>query len=477
MSNFCIRVICLLGASLMATHALSQYMAEWSDGTVCRLVESDGGAEYVEEATSRGLDCHPPIKSANAKPTKPKIEVITYFGNRGDTDMPNNIEWQPNDVTLSHYYKMTDRLRFDMERTYTVDPSDDPVVFVKKIEQHKVIAREMATKTAFSYLYYEDGVVIYDAMPPEGRFTMPLDNSSYFQSHSIGKSITSYIIGHAICEGYIKSIDAPIADWPFMENTLYYGQPLIQLLNMSAGDGNVIKSGEINFIKTGRSAHGNAPLSTAAKNPLELANTKPISSPRFSYSDLTTDVLFSYMMYRVGPDFDNFMDNFYQNKVRIKHPVYLDMNPLEGRPYYQSTEDRIKQGAGRFGVSATRYDYLRIAKAMVDDWKNDTCEGKYLKSIYDRRVSTNRRTGTWNKKDRRWGEPDFNSVSTRYGGQFWTDIVGLHRRHVLVMLGLGGSTVAMDMDNSRIVVINAIKEKHVNIKKLAYEPLKYGRIR
>jgi hypothetical protein len=314
-------------------------------------------------------------------------------------------------------------------------------------------------------------------MPPEGRFTMALDNSSYFQSHSIGKSITSYIIGHAICEGYIKSIDAPIADWPFMENTLYYGQPLIQLLNMSAGDGNVIKSGEINFIKTGRSAHGNAPLSTAAKNPLELANTKPISSPRFSYSDLTTDVLFSYMMYRVGSDFDNFMDNFYQNKVRIKHPVYLDMNPLEGRPYYQPTEYRIKQGAGRFGVSATRYDYLRIAKAMVDDWKNDTCEGKYLKSIYDRRVSTNRRTDTWNKKDRRWGEADFGNVSKGYGGQFWTDIVGLHRRHVLVMLGLGGSTIAMDMDNSRIVVINAIKQQHVNIKKLAYEPLKYGRIR
>jgi hypothetical protein len=183
------------------------------------------------------------------------------------------------------------------------------------------------------------------------------------------------------------------------------------------------------------------------------------------------------MMYRVGSDFDNFMDNFYQNKVRIKHPVYLDMNPLEGRPYYQPTEDRIEQGAGRFGVSATRYDYLRIAKAMVDDWKNDTCEGKYLKSIYDRRVSTNRRTDTWNKKDRRWGEPDFHRLSKRYGGQFWTDIVGLHRRHVLVMLGLGGSTVAMDMDNSRIVVINAIKQHHVNIKKLAYEPLKYGRIR
>jgi len=33
------------------------------------------------------------------------------------------------------------------------------------------------------------------------------------------------------------------------------------------------------------------------------------------------------------------------------------------------------------------------------------------------------------------------------------------------------------MDKSRIVVISAGKSNHVNEKKLAYEPLKYGRIR
>ena len=37
---------------------------------------------------------------------------------------------------------------------------------------------------------------------------------------------------------------------------------------------------------------------------------------------------------------------------------------------------------------ATRYDYLRIAKAMLDDWQNDTCVGKYLKTIWENRVDT-----------------------------------------------------------------------------------------
>tara|TARA_B110000093_G_C12920245_1_gene388858 strand:- start:636 stop:1424 length:789 start_codon:yes stop_codon:yes gene_type:complete len=262
-----------------------------------------------------------------------------------------------------------------------------------------------------------------------------------------------------------------------MENTLYYGQPLIRLLNMTAGDGNVIKRGEGTFIKTKRNIHGNAPLRTAVKNPLELANTKPISAAKYSYSNLTADVLFNYMMHRVGLDFDSFITNFYQNKVRIKHPIYLDMNPLEDRQRFPSTEDRIKQGVGRYGVSATRYDYLRIAKAMLDDWQNNTCEGEYLKSIYDRRVSANRRVDTWNKKDRRWGEASFGRVSTKYGGQFWTDAAGLSGRNVLMMNGANGQTIAIDMDKSRIVVISAGKSNHVNEKKLAYEPLKYGRIR
>jgi hypothetical protein len=478
--KFCFQLICVLTVSLMATHALSQDLSGWSDKTVCRLVESDGDAAYVEEANSRGLECKAPIKvtkskSSKPKPSKSKSDITKFSGH--NFELPDNLAWQPNDVTIAYYYNKNDTLRLRLQEAYKVDPSNNPVEFIKKIEQHKVIDREMATKTAFSYLYYEDGLVIYDAMPPDGRFSMVLDNSSYFSSHSMGKSITSYLIGHAVCEGYISSIDAPISDWPLMENTLYYGQPLIRLLNMTAGDGNVIKRGEGTFIKTKRNIHGNAPLRTAVKNPLELANTKPISAAKYSYSNLTADVLFNYMMHRVGLDFDTFIANFYQRKVRIKHPIYIEMNPLDNRIYPPPIDERIKQGAGRYGVSATRYDYLRIAKAMMDDWQNDTCEGRYLKEIYNRRVPRNRRISSWNSADLKWGNPHFGHTAKTYGGQFWTDIVGLLGRNVLVMNGANGQNIAMDMDNSRIVVISAGKSKHVNMKKLAYEPLKYGRIR
>ena len=93
-------------------------------------------------------------------------------------------------------------------------------------------------------------------------------------------------------------------------------------------------------------------------------------------------------MHRVGEDFDKFIANFYQNKIRIKYPVYLSMNYVLPSWNTPSTKRRIAQGAGQYGITATRYDYLRIAKAMMDDWQRKTCEGLYLREIYDRAIDT-----------------------------------------------------------------------------------------
>ena len=140
-------------------------------------------------------------------------------------------------------------------------------------------------------------------------------------------------------------------------------------------------------------------------------------------------------------------------------------------------QERIDQGAGRYSISATRYDYLRIAKLMVDDWQGDTCEGRYLKEIYNRRVPRNRRISSWNSADLKWGNPHFGHTAKTYAGQFWTDFYGLNDQKIMVMLGYNGQVIAMDMDNSRIIVISAAKDRHYNSAKLGYIPLKYGRIK
>jgi len=443
----------------------------------CLVVYSDrignsSNNEKIKQITQK-------VANNKIKQNKNNLSVSGIQIFKGRTQIPSDLPQQANDATISHYYKIGDNFLSYKNETYTIHPSLSPIEFSKSIEQHKIIDRELSKSAIFSYLYFDDGEVIYDALPPKGRYSMELNNSSYFQSHSMGKSITSYLIGHAICQGYIQGVNAKILDWPYMESTLYYGQPLINLLNMTAGDTHIIKSGEANFIKTGRNIHGNAPLIKAAQNPKELQNTSRNPDTKFKYSNLTADVLFNYLMFRVGEDFEKFIKEIYQEKIRIEYPVILAMNPIEGvsRHSSPSMKTRIKQGAGVYGISATRYDYLRIAKAILDDWNNDTCVGKYLKKIYDKRISTNERLGKWDSSDRRYGKTDFFFQSRNYAGQFYTDVKGLKDRFILVMIGANGQQIVIDMDGKKIIVINGAIEKYYDSYKLGYEPIKYGRIR
>ena len=70
-------------------------------------------------------------------------------------------------------------------------------------------------------------------MPPQLKI---FTNEKKFHSQSVGKSFASYILGHAICKGYVDGIDSKLNDWPILENTLYHNQKIIDIINMKAGD-------------------------------------------------------------------------------------------------------------------------------------------------------------------------------------------------------------------------------------------------
>ena len=83
-------------------------------------------------------------------------------------------------------------------------------------------------------MVYENDTIVQDEITPEDRFGKYFKNDTKWQSMSMGKSIISYIAGHAICRGYISGINETL-DWDIFDNTLYEGQKLINVLNMSSG--------------------------------------------------------------------------------------------------------------------------------------------------------------------------------------------------------------------------------------------------
>ena len=405
---------------------------------------------------------------------KRRKNLVIYDG--GLFQPPKSAKKQMSDASLEYYYLMQDaRPKTRPDEYFTVNASENYKDFKFSKKSHKKIDAQMQRGTLFSFIYFEDGQIIYDELPPENRFGMTLDEQSYFASHSMGKSITSYLLGHAICQGYISSREEEINDWPLMENTLYYGQPLTNLLNMSAGDSHVIGPSSLTFLKTGGNIH-NQPLKISVSNEGELKNTRPIGDASYSYSNLTSDILFNFIAHKVGNDFGHFLTQFYQKKIGIKYPVYLWLNKLtDGEK--PNVKNLTKQGAWQYGISATRYDYLRIAEAILNDWKEDTCEGQYLKNLYQDNVEIkNDSMKSW----KRWPNaryPSFSSVATRYGGQFLNSFNGMYDEKVIMMSGADGQQIIIHTEKERIIVINAGQAGWYNTKDIAYDLIKSGKLK
>ena len=152
-----------------------------------------------------------------------------------------------------------------------------------------------------SYLFYDNGVIKYDGKAKKGRFEEDITDKTLFYTHSTGKSITSYIVGHAICDGYISSIDE-IIDWPLMENTLYHGQPLRNLLNMAAGDKHVVDKRSTRFMGSFEH-HRDMGLDTIA---LLLQGTKAKGNKNF-YNNALADIIANYIVFKSGKDYDKLM--------------------------------------------------------------------------------------------------------------------------------------------------------------------------
>jgi hypothetical protein len=277
----------------------------------------------------------------------------------------------------------------------------------------------------------------------------------------MGKSLVSYITGHAICGGYIDSVDSRLDDWSLLQNTLYHNQKLIDLLNMSAGDqeysGSNLKINSSSSLLYGKGKQTN-PNNDPLKHHMEgfFKNSKKGKS-KYNYSNIVPNMIINYVWFKSKGDFQKILDEAFKEKARIKNTVFF----LKIGGHGAKDED----GPGRYSFVADRYDYLRIAKAIMEDWQNDTCVGKYLKTVYERRINKYREhLSPWSS----------NSYSRKYGGQFHFDMVGMENRKILSMSGYAGQEIIIDVERSRIIVVNAI---HANYdwKKIVYEPIKNGK--
>ena len=368
---------------------------------------------------------------------------------------------------------------FDRLYKYKIDKSENYVEFKSAITNNEIsknVEEQINKKKSkdgeygmVSFILFEDGVIKID------QFKKSKYRNGYMPSHSVGKSLVSLVTGYAMCGGYIDGINHNI-DYPTVANTLYENQVLLDLLNMAAGDEHIIGS---RYFKSDNRMGGKGqnvntiPIKRVMKR--YFKDTKPfrdfekgswntstgeIEFQRYNYSAMTTNVIMNYVIYKTGDDWNKLLHKVFTEDAKVKRNVYF------GKSIQKNKEGNRSSGEyGRYTFFADRYDYLRIAYSMMNHWNNDTCVGKYLKSMYENRIDK-AHNRNYNKRT----DMSVAQMATSYGGQFHFDLYGLEHKTILAMDGFAGQQLIIDFDRKRIIQVSST-DLHYDWQNTVYKQL------
>ena len=344
-------------------------------------------------------------------------------------------------------------------RGWVIKGSKDHYKFQSDLREDKDVLKEFKNNKntgIISYLLFENDKIVIDVADiPRYVSSGEKIIDGLLPSHSMGKSLVSYVTGHAICEGYIDSVNVKLNDWPLIKDTLYEDAVLLDLLNMKGGDqkwvGERRNIGSDNRIK-GEKPEENVNVIGLVKVMNKYLRGKEKSKLIYNYSALTTNVIMNYVKHKAGDNWDKLLHKVFNEHVKVKNNVQFQKSRRYG--------DFV---SARYSFYADRYDYLRIAKTMMEDWHNDTCAGKYLKTIYENRIK---------KKDNVKHATDVGLYTKSYGGQIHFDIFGIKKeRKIIGLSGFAGQNILIDLDNKRIIVVSSLYRNY-NWKKIVYKKIK-----
>ena len=383
------------------------------------------------------------------------IFVISLFLNSNNVTFAGHAN-EKYCFNCSYKYKIGDKendtyeFEFDLQTSIFFNYRNS-IGRVQTKDLSKLIEEQLKDKKTglVSYILFENNKILVD-QNRKSKYRGP------YPSHSVGKSLVSLVTGYAMCGGYINHTVFDRIDYPTVADTLFENQKLIDLLNMQAGDDEII--GDRLGIWDSRITKDKQSINTI---PIKRAMKKYFKGKDglepgkyFNYSAMTTNVIVNYVIYKTGDDWEKLLHKIFIEDAKVAKRVYFSKTLMTNK-----TGNRKSGEYGRYSFYADRYDYVRIAKLIMSHWKNDTCVGKYLKTMYENRV------------DRQYNEYSMfkgnHRVAQTYGGQFLWDAIGLEDRPILMMDGFAGQQVVIDFDNNRIITAHST-DRHYDYYSLIY---------
>ena len=385
----------------------------------------------------------------------PAADAAVKWNNSGEKDVGEVKLWSdnsqipesynPNLATVREHFQKYNKRGVPRDERFASKPSDNPTQLIFNKKRASVIQKELGRSFLASYIMYEKGEIVIDEKSPNNRLGDLFDDDTLLYSMSLGKSLGGYLMGHAICKGYIESVDQKLSDWPLAKNTLLAEITVREVLNSTLGD-QEYRSLIPEYFKTTDRDPGDVSISDVAFR--ELRDSKA-GKKIFAYGQFPANVAWNYISFKTNLRFKDFLNDVMQNHIGLANRLKVN-----------SGGGGEKDGPLQSNFKATRYDTLRIGIAILKDWRDDTCVGKFLKDIYKSRV----KKGKYNMGD---------GYSQSYAGFFHTGYPNV-KDTVMGMDGYGGIALLINFDDERIIYTHAI-HRNYNYKKIVMKAIRDGK--
>ena len=304
-----------------------------------------------------------------------------------------------------------------------ISPSKASISLNKELIENKNtknIDKIIKKKSLLSVLYFDGQNIVVDKKSDK------IQDDTKLYSFSISKSFVSYILGNAICNGDIKSLDDKIFEYvPETKGTIYENSTFRDLINMKAGDTNFAsrKAGSPTFIYAGQIVQKKKTVKEYLASSSNLKTTDKV----FNYNNFLTDLVARAIDLNSSGGLKNAYQDF-ANKAGTSSEMFFltDDNgwPMLHAWFYASREDFLKLG-------------IQISK----DWNSNTCIGNYLKNIESMR-----------------GKSD--NKNSEYSGYFWYDKKN-KTRHA-EMRGHGSQKIYIDLEKNKVLTYHSITGDYDN---------------
>lgn len=288
---------------------------------------------------------------------------------------------------------------------------------------------------ALAALALDRGEVVYE------RYAAG-EADNLYPSWSMSKSITSLVMGYALCEGLVGSVDDRAEQYaPQLKGTVWGQAKIRDLLTMSSGASKQsldAVDGDYRLASGGGVGHAVSRHRMSLQDVFRrFVDVPPGAEPgrSFSYNNLDTEALAAVIAGASGVKFQDYFQRTLWKQVGAEHKAVW---------YLDSQGDAI---AHAYFFASVR-DFARLARHLIDLYKGRSgspCLQSYVKEALTPRIHAG---GT------SW-----------YGYQFW--MRGLRSGPIAAMMGHQGQIIYFNYEAERVIVVTAF---HSSIRQKYSDP-------